>query len=170
MNKIAIPAILVATVMVAGMFAFAPVEQASTVHLSGTTTLAAASGTIVAIDTVDLAFVDLADGDVVIALVDAVNTPDGVSYTASFILSLQDNTDTDGNGNAATVLVEVWDGDQWVDAGVTEPTPADDAEASTLITVHGEATPNGSTIRFTVNEGAGDTEAFIDAQGIIQLR
>ena len=32
MNKIAIPAILVATVMVAGMFAFAPVEQASTVH------------------------------------------------------------------------------------------------------------------------------------------
>jgi hypothetical protein len=32
MNKIAIPAILVATVMVAGLFAFAPVEQASTVH------------------------------------------------------------------------------------------------------------------------------------------
>ena len=32
MNKIAIPALLVATVMVAGMFAFAPVEQASTVH------------------------------------------------------------------------------------------------------------------------------------------
>ena len=36
MNKLAIPAILVATVMVAGMFAFIPVEQASTVHLSGT--------------------------------------------------------------------------------------------------------------------------------------
>jgi len=35
MNKIAIPAILVATVMVAGMFAFMPVEQASTVHTSG---------------------------------------------------------------------------------------------------------------------------------------
>jgi len=32
MNKILIPALLVATVMVAGMFAFAPVEQASTVH------------------------------------------------------------------------------------------------------------------------------------------
>ena len=32
MSKLAIPAILVATVMVAGMFAFAPVEQASTVH------------------------------------------------------------------------------------------------------------------------------------------
>ena len=34
MNKLTIPAILVATVMVAGIFAFMPVEQASTVHLS----------------------------------------------------------------------------------------------------------------------------------------
>ena len=39
MNKFAIPAILLATVMVAGLFAFAPVEQASTVHTSGTITL-----------------------------------------------------------------------------------------------------------------------------------
>ena len=33
MNKLTIPTILVATVMVAGMFAFMPVEKASTVHL-----------------------------------------------------------------------------------------------------------------------------------------
>ena len=32
MSKLAFPAILVATVMVAGIFAFMPVEQASTVH------------------------------------------------------------------------------------------------------------------------------------------
>ena len=32
MNKLAIPAILAATVMVAGLFAFAPVQTASTVH------------------------------------------------------------------------------------------------------------------------------------------
>ena len=32
MNKLTIPAILVATVMVAGIFAFMPVQQASTVH------------------------------------------------------------------------------------------------------------------------------------------
>jgi len=37
MNKTLIPALLVATIMVAGAFAFAPVEQASTVHLTGTT-------------------------------------------------------------------------------------------------------------------------------------
>lgn len=34
MNKLTIPALLVATVMVAGAFAFLPVEQASTVHTS----------------------------------------------------------------------------------------------------------------------------------------
>ena len=39
MNKIAIPALFVATVMVAGAFALMPVEQASTVHTSGATTL-----------------------------------------------------------------------------------------------------------------------------------
>ena len=40
MNKIAIPAILAATILIAGIFAFAPMEQASTVHTSGTITLA----------------------------------------------------------------------------------------------------------------------------------
>ena len=34
MNKLTIPVILVATVMVAGIFAFIPVQEASTVHLS----------------------------------------------------------------------------------------------------------------------------------------
>jgi len=49
MNKLVIPASLVAIVMVAGMFAFAPVEQASTIHtISG-------SGLIVETDTVTLA-------------------------------------------------------------------------------------------------------------------
>ena len=36
MNKLAIPAILAATVLVAGIFAFMPVEQASTVHAGAT--------------------------------------------------------------------------------------------------------------------------------------
>ena len=62
MNKLTIPAILVATVMVAGIFAFMPVEQASTIHTSAvflgnqntfktaTDTVAAATGTVVTID------------------------------------------------------------------------------------------------------------------------
>jgi len=43
-NKLVIPAILAATVMVAGMFAFMPVNEASTVHTSGSVTLAAGQG------------------------------------------------------------------------------------------------------------------------------
>ena len=38
MNKLTIPTILAATVLVAGIFAFMPVQQASTVHTSGTIT------------------------------------------------------------------------------------------------------------------------------------
>ena len=38
MTKLTIPVILAATIMVAGLFAFAPVEQASTVHTSGVNT------------------------------------------------------------------------------------------------------------------------------------
>ena len=39
MNKLAIPAILTATIMVAGIFAFMPVEQASTVHTTAIGTI-----------------------------------------------------------------------------------------------------------------------------------
>ena len=46
MNKIVFPALLVATIMVAGAFAFMPVEQASTVHLSGTTVAGSLSGAL----------------------------------------------------------------------------------------------------------------------------
>jgi len=55
MNKFAIPTILIATVMVAGMFAFMPVEQASTVH---TTIVAEISGAsvIVSSDTISDTF------------------------------------------------------------------------------------------------------------------
>ena len=45
MNKIAIPALLVATVMVAGAFAFVPVEQASTVHTTSIGQLQAVTAT-----------------------------------------------------------------------------------------------------------------------------
>ena len=48
MNKLMIPAILAVTVMVAGIFAFMPVEQASTVHTTNTATLSAATIALVA--------------------------------------------------------------------------------------------------------------------------
>jgi len=44
MNKLVFPALLVATIMVAGAFAFMPVEQATTVHNSGGVTAATLVG------------------------------------------------------------------------------------------------------------------------------
>jgi len=70
MNKITIPAILVATVMVAGAFAFMPVEQASTVH---TTILASTGKQLGGILTVD------PDGGVAAAVVTAFDAGAGKS-------------------------------------------------------------------------------------------
>ncbi|MCH7648731.1 MAG: hypothetical protein IIA83_09010 [Thaumarchaeota archaeon] len=61
MNKIAIPAILAATVMIAGIFAFMPVEQATTVHTSGTITIANDAITAAKIATDALTSDELAD-------------------------------------------------------------------------------------------------------------
>ena len=54
MNKLTIPAILAATVLVAGIFAFMPVQQASTVH----TTLGTAANVAIIDANVDLILVD----------------------------------------------------------------------------------------------------------------
>jgi len=59
MNKLTIPSILVATVMVAGIFAFMPVEQASTVH----DTIQATSVQIQTVDSTPAAFA-ISDADV----------------------------------------------------------------------------------------------------------
>jgi len=61
MNKLTIPTILVATVMVAGIFAFMPVEQASTVHTSGTITIANDAITAAKIATDAIGASELAD-------------------------------------------------------------------------------------------------------------
>jgi len=63
MNKLAIPAILAATVMVAGMFAFMPVEQASTVH---TTVIDDLQADIMVLQKIsaDAAGLDIDDGEV----------------------------------------------------------------------------------------------------------
>jgi len=56
LNKIVIPAILAATVLIAGMFAFVPVERASTVH---TTIQAALQGSSAQTDTIVKATTDV---------------------------------------------------------------------------------------------------------------
>ena len=76
MNKFAIPTILVATVMVAGIFAFMPVEQASTVHTSGTTTLAQATDiTNILTDTAEI-------GDFPVSVFATIGAATGASISA----------------------------------------------------------------------------------------
>ena len=78
MIKITIPALLVATIMVAGAFAFMPVEQASTVHLSGTVVFGG-------IDVVTDAFIDASTGAVSISAgSEAADSVDGeISFDAA---------------------------------------------------------------------------------------
>ena len=63
MNKLTIPAILVATVMVAGAFAFMPVQQASTVHTSGTITVSSATIALVADEMLEIREISVTDVD-----------------------------------------------------------------------------------------------------------
>jgi len=63
MNKLTIPAILVATVMVAGIFAFMPVQQASTVHTTGTITVSAATIALVADEMLEFREIGVTDVD-----------------------------------------------------------------------------------------------------------
>ena len=70
MNKLIIPTILTATILVAGIFAFMPVQQATTVHTTGTTTLAAGTFTTIGLSSINLAM-DLFDAS-------AINVVDGM--------------------------------------------------------------------------------------------
>ena len=69
MNKLTIPTILAATVMVAGIFAFMPVEQASTVH---TTLATAADNTVLTTDIGDAS--GAAIGGSITAGIEAIET------------------------------------------------------------------------------------------------
>jgi len=120
-----LPAILTATVLLAGMFAFIPVEQASTVH----TTIQGSQGTV-SIDTVDATAVELDDNDEI--EITAANAFCVVSMTIE-IIAADDNDifNTDDNeingvnindvagatevfdfltdpGGAATFLSDLW--------------------------------------------------------------
>jgi len=114
--------------------------------------------------------VDNGTGSLMITLIDSTNFDPGDHFIATFVLSLEDHLDTISNADAPTVVVQVWDGDQWVDTQVVEPTPGDGGEESTIIVVAGEITGTSAHLRFVIDEGGGaaETEARIDVQGIIE--
>ena len=107
MNKLTIPTILVATVMVAGIFAFMPVQQASTVHTTiGGLNVATADDQIIGGGSADLVILadsaTIKDGILCASTVDAntndVNTIE-VDVTADGdSLILLDNAAIEGVG------------------------------------------------------------------------
>jgi len=87
MKKLAIPAILVATVMVAGIFAFTPVEKASTVH--DTIILAITDGNVIQ------ETIPLTEGDGTYVILDVSDVTNGIE-SIHIAATLPDN---DGNNS-----------------------------------------------------------------------
>jgi len=97
MNKLLIPAILVATVMVAGIFAFIPVEQATTIHTIVVADLQGAGGQ---------------DHDAVIANTDAAETAILLDLEEKIKLSEDFDGPTalaNGDGGTSTITIEALD-------------------------------------------------------------
>ena len=123
MNKLIIPAILAATVMVAGIFAFMPVERASTVH---TTIIAEVqSSTVLSDNSITAAklaadaITEINDGSLGSDVLTAFTTDLGaadvtVTSTTDFVtcITADNPTGTDGditvNNNGNTVSVAVF--------------------------------------------------------------
>ncbi len=91
MNKIVFPALLAATIMIAGAFAFVPVEQASTVHntiLAEISGISNTSGTSVILDGVTIGYPGL-NGQEPLVLASAAtagNTIEGVVCLSTTVM------------------------------------------------------------------------------------
>jgi len=124
MNKLTIPAILVATVMVAGAFAFMPVQQASTVHTSGTITIADGAITAAKIAT------DAIDADAL--KTDAV-TEIQTGLSGVIVLTISDADPTEGTD----VYTIDCDSNYSVDISIFNPDDGTTADESFTIAVGG---------------------------------
>jgi len=158
MNKLTIPAILAATVMVAGIFAFMPVEQASTVHTSGTITTTSTAditailedtditipGTITTVDTVvdgivlDVATVDtVVDGIVLdVATVDTVVDGivlDIVDQDFEVKCSIAGDTNAFVDAGGGGVIGSISCGAYRADGGLIDPTAGFGACSGALV-------------------------------------
>jgi len=141
MNKIAIPALLVATIMVAGIFAFAPVEQASTVH---TTT---SSGLITEVET----SIILDDGSANTHTITYTFNDDSIVYSMQIELGtteITDNFDVDVITVNGVALNE--------DTGFSDPGADTDIDQQWLRQVATESVPlaiqSGNTITIEIQE------------------
>jgi len=109
MNKIVFPALLAATVMVAGAFAFMPVEQASTVHLGIETNLdqliQVASDSANNLDNAPETLITAANSGIVCYEIEITDTVGGGNDPAVDILVGGQIVQTVNPGNGASIEV-----------------------------------------------------------------
>ena len=175
MNKFAIPTILLATVMVAGIFAFAPVEQASTVHDSGTIITAGGAVLDAAEDLTDR-IVEVNDDDITIT----IGTDDNTPFVVHQIIACGDSA---VNGDIEIVSIVV-DGDsiEKIGGGLNGFSIVDASEEQScqdLVSLANKATlsdgvgvsmaSSGGDIVFTFNGArAGDTLTSVKVVATVQ--
>jgi len=110
MNTKLIPILLTVTVLVAGIFAFAPIDQASTVHTSGTIITAGGTTLDSAEDTTDRVVAGNGD-DITIT----IGTDDDTPFVVYQILTCGD-TAANGAGDLELISLTI-DGDDILDFG-----------------------------------------------------
>ena len=156
MNKLTIPTILVATVMVAGIFAFMPVEQASTVHTTS------ALGTIEVLTFTDTDVTEGTDvyslictGDALVNVVYVHQLPANDGATSDLTVSFGTTTSGAGGLQAAA------DADAAITAAVITAVAVETGESLTMTTAGTVNGDDGDLDIFAVVTRAGSTTCEI---------
>ena len=172
MNKLTIPALLVATVMVAGVFAFAPVEQASTVHTTSTATLSTAQTALIADEMLEIREItgtDLNFGDGTVAIeIDVVAAADRFTVLSVVVgpgtttpATAGDDCVVDAVTVDGAIVAMVTSGD--FDCG-TGDTPIELLSELTI-----DNTLTGNLIVFVLSDGTTQPEDTDDLNVVVQI-
>jgi len=152
LNKFAIPSILVAIVMIAGMFAFSPVEQASTTHTGVTGVL-----------TSTLGLVCVTEEDVV--LTDAAPNADVITFTFSQpILLTQILVNADASLIGDTLNLTAWSPDGALYTNNSVGTAVTDTVSGHLLADSGSDPTKmmiQNTLAVTVNDASVDQDDIV---------
>jgi len=149
MNKLTIPAILAATVLVAGMFAFMPVQQASTVHL----TLGTAADLATVDANVDLILADTG-ASLVIGAGDTVVGTGTISATEAGVADADDDADNTVSDTIGSWYLDyTWDDSSkvgWVDGADGIIVDIADAATGTVLCTQTDVPVGGVDEAFAV--------------------
>ena len=170
MNKITIPALLLGVVMIAGAFAFMPVQEASTVHTGATTTLAADAITAAKIADDAILAVNIATNAVGhLELADAVEPLSNVLSVVSADLNVAGLNATCGAGGDAFLVhyIAVGANTDVLEIDLTDNAGAEFTvtfQTATLFTSGTVAGAGGATVEIAGNDDDSAIKAIVTVQ------